>query len=621
MEMNGFVSRPRLIITGAILAVLTLAVIVKYGVAMLTPPPAYAESAPLGERGAILDRNGKILAVQSVVYNIAVTRSAVKDKPLFARLLAPLTGFSDQEILSRLEDGSGDFFYLKKKISESEKAAIVEVVTLSKLRGLRLEPVQSRIYPEKSLASQVVGFLGDEGYGLTGIEYSLQDTLSSGLSADGAPRTALSVELTLDSAIQYELEKIARATMADTNAEAMMLLAVEAKTGEILSYVSEPAADLNAFPESVPTERKDRPALYRYEPGSVFKIFSIASMLDLGAVRDDDRFVCDGAYRFTTPAGETISIGDLAAHGIVGPRDVIRLSCNDGTGQMSEKVEAAAFEAKLRAFGFGEKTGIELPGEAAGYLPSVDRWSLRSKPTIAIGQEISVSALQMVEAATAIANGGKRVALTLVSRLMDRDGQTVYRHAPQVLGRPVSAYTANLMLSYMQSTAESGTGTKASVGDVPIAVKTGTAQMASQDKAGYSNTDFVSSCLGIFPADDPKIIVYAVIIKPEGETYGGRIAAPVVSEATNAIIDQLGLGRGSAPSVRHTGLVTIPKTEPVRLGSVMPDLTGVPKRMLSPLVERTDLRVYIQGDGYVTDQQPPPGTPIEKGMTIELTLE
>ncbi len=621
MALNDFVPPRRLAAIAVLSAVLVGLVLFRYAQAMLSPGIDSAVTAAIPERGAILDRNGKILAIQSVVYNIAITRSAIPDKPLFAQLLSPVTGIEEGDLLSRLEAGPGDFFYLKKKIGESEKASIAEVVSRSRLRGVRLEPVQSRIYPEKSLASHIIGFLGDDGYGLTGVEYSFQDSLAAGTTAAGKPREGYSVELTLDSAMQYELEKLSRKTMEETKAEAMMMLAVDAKSGEILAYVSEPAADLMTYPESSDSERKDRPALYRFEPGSVFKIFSVSALLDLGAVRDSDRFVCDGAYTFTTPGGEKISIGDLDSHGTVGPRDVIRLSCNDGTGQIAERTDEATFERKLRAFGFGEKTGVELPGETAGYLAPHAAWSLRSKPTIAIGQEISVSALQMVEAATAIANKGTRLKLTLLSRLLDRDGKPVYAHAPQSAGNPVSSATAELMLSYMRSTAESGTGTRAAVGDVPIAVKTGTAQMVDRGESKYSDTDFVSSCLGIFPADNPRIILYTVIIKPVGETWGGRIAAPVVSEATNIIIDRLGLGRGDAPSVSHSGLVPIPRTEPARIGSVMPDLTGVPKRMLMPIVERTDLNVLIKGDGYVVGQNPAPGTPIQKGMTIELELE
>jgi cell division protein FtsI (penicillin-binding protein 3) len=477
----------------------------------------------------------------------------------------------------------------------------------------------SRTYPENNLASHVVGFLGDDGKGLTGVEYSFQDILSA--DGDGGKGIPYNVMLTIDGNIQYELEKIAAKTMEDTKAEAVMMIAADAHSGEILAYISEPSANLNGYTRESDTARFDRPALYAYEPGSVFKIFSIAALLDMGAVRDKDSFLCDGAYTFTTPRGERVNIKCLEHHGWVTPRDIIKFSCNDGTAQIAEKASSAAFEDKLRAFGFGGKTGIELPGETLGLFYPSSSWSLRSKPTIAIGQEISVSALQMVEASTALANGGRRVKLTLLSKLFTPEGAVAYEHVPKELDQVVSGETASLMLSYMQTTSESGTGTRASVGDVPMAVKTGTAQMLNAEKNGYSDTDYISSCIGIFPANDPSVILYIAIVKPVGESYGGRIAAPVISTAANAIIDYLGIGRAKATSVRHTGIIPVQGNKAAEIGNVMPDLTGVSKRMLTPLLAREDITVIIDGDGYVVSQTPDPGTPIEKGMTVELRLE
>jgi len=624
MEMNSFLPRKRLVFLGISTALLVIALLATYGRHMLGPRPENRPRGVLAERGSILDRNGKLLAVQTTLYNIAVTRTAIPDKTLFADLLAPVTGISEDELLARLNEGPGDFFYLKKKVSEGEKAALQEIITESRLRGIRLEPVMSRTYPENSLASFVVGFLGDDGRGLTGAEYSFQDLLSPPPDAGKDKKRGdqvYNIMLSIDGNIQYELEKIARKTMVDTQAEAVMMIAADARSGEILAYISEPSANLNAYGQSQESDRRDLPALYAYEPGSVFKIFSIAALLDTGAVKETDIFFCDGAYTFTTARGEKINIKCLDRHGWVTPRDVIKLSCNDGSAQIAEKASPADFEKKLRDFGFGAKTGIELPGETTGIFSPSDKWSLRSKPTIAIGQEISVSALQMVEAATALANRGTRLKLTLLSRIYTRDGKSVYQHQAENGPQVLAPETAAQMLSFMQSTSESGTGTRASVGDVPMAVKTGTAQMLNGEKNGYSTTDFISSCMGIFPANDPQIILYLAIIKPVGETYGGRIAAPVISTAANAIIDYLGIGRSGATTVQHSGIIPVPRNRPVEIGTVMPDLTGISKRMLTGLLERSDLTVRIDGDGYVTHQEPPAGSTVEKGMTIELRLE
>ncbi len=620
--MNDFVPKGRLVVLSLALAALVAIVIVRYGVVMLSPAPAQTQARISVDRGSILDRSGKILAVQTTLYNIAITRSVIKDKEAFAAAIAPACSLDEAELLSSLEAQTGDFFYLKKKISETEKTAVSDAIARGRLRGIRLEPVQSRTYPENALASHVVGFLGDDGRGLTGVEYSFQDILSPPPETSASENKAgYNVMLTIDGAIQYELEKVARSVMEETKAEAVMILTVRAKTGEILSYVSEPSANLNTYPLSMTTERKDRPALYAYEPGSVFKIFSVAAVLDREIGADKDVFLCDGAYTLETGGGETISIKCLDRHGWVTARDILRLSCNDGTAQLSERVSPADFERKLRDFGFGAKTGIELPGETTGLFAPRSGWSARSKPTIAIGQEISVSALQIVGAATALANGGERVKLSLLSRLYTRDGIPVYEHETTSLGRILKPETAARILDYMWTTSETGTGTKASVGDVPMAVKTGTAQMLDPERGRYSTKDFISSCIGIYPVGDPEIIQYVAIIKPVGETYGGRIAAPVISRAANVVIDYLGIGRAQAPSVRHTGIIPVPANRPVQIGDTMPNLAGVSKRMLTPLLTRTDIRVLISGDGYVVSQSPPPGTPVTEGMTVELGLE
>ena len=232
-----------------------------------------------------------------------------------------------------------------------------------------------------------------------------------------------------------------------------------------------------------------------------------------------------------------------------------------------------------------------------------------------------MSALQIVGAATALANGGERVKLSLLSRLYTRDGIPVYEHETTSLGRILEKETAARILDYMWPTSESGTGTKASVGDVPMAVKTGTAQMLDPERGTYSTKNFISSCIGIYPVSDPEIIQYVAIVKPVGETYGGRIAAPVISRAANVVIDSLGIGRAHAPSVRHTGIIPVPANRPVEIGDVMPNLAGVSKRMLTPLLSRDDIDVLISGDGYVVSQSPEPGTPIVEGTIIELTLE
>jgi len=625
MELNHFISKKRIIFFIGILLIFTGILVAKYARAMLGPEPEERVVKKTRERGAILDRNGKILAAATTLYNLSANKTLIGDINRLVNILSPILEISESELLDKIQDSKSNFLYLKKKLSENEKDILKDAIQEYELKGLRLEAIANRIYPENALASTLIGYLGDDGKGLAGIEYSMQNILSPPEGTAGADGNGYTVALTIDASIQYMLQQIAERTMKSAKAEAVIFLAADAKTGEILAYISEPSVDLARFSSSTQEERFDRPAYFIYEPGSVFKIFSMASFLELGTTKDTDIYTCDAQFTFkprqSNDKKDQNVIRCLRVHGQVTPRDIIRFSCNDGMAQIADKTDIAAFAEKLHAFGFGKKTGLELPGEAAGIFAPVSSWSTRTKHTIAIGQEIGVTSLQIVQAATAFTNKGKTLKLSLLSEILDSTGKPVYRHKPKPLEQVVSAKTAKTVLGYMQTAADDGTGSRASIKGVPIAVKTGTAQMAQADRRGYSPTDYLSSCIGIFPVDDPQIILYMAVIRPVGETYGSFVAAPAISEAANAIIDFRGMGRTNAPNVTHTGIIQSHRQTPVTVGDTMPDLRGTPKRLLLDLLSRTDITVKLTGDGYVTTQSPAAGTPVVKGMIIELTLE
>ena len=625
MELNHFISKKRIIFFTGILLIFTGVLVAKYARAMLGSEPEERIVKKTRERGAILDRNGKILAAATTLYNLSVNKTLIGDVNRLVNILSPILEISESELLDKIQDSKSNFLYLKKKLSENEKDILKDAIQEYELKGLRLEAIANRIYPENALASTLIGYLGDDGKGLAGIEYSMQNILSPPEGTAGADGNGYTVALTIDASIQYMLQQIAERTMKSAKAEAVIFLAADAKTGEILAYISEPSVDLARFSSSTQEERFDRPAYFIYEPGSVFKIFSMASFLELGTTKDTDIYTCDAQFAFkprqSNDKKDQNVIRCLRVHGQVTPRDIIRFSCNDGMAQIADKTDIAAFAEKLHAFGFGKKTGLELPGEAAGIFAPVSSWSTRTKHTIAFGQEIGVTSLQIVQAATAFTNKGKTLKLSLLSEILDSTGKPVYRHKPKPLEQVVSAKTAKTVLGYMQTAADDGTGSRASIKGVPIAVKTGTAQMAQADRRGYSPTDYLSSCIGIFPVDDPQIILYMAVIRPVGETYGSFVAAPAISEAANAIIDFRGMGRTNAPNVTHTGIIQSHRQTPVTVGDTMPDLRGTPKRLLLDLLSRTDITVKLTGDGYVTTQSPAAGTPVVKGMIIELTLE
>lgn len=621
MQVSSFYSKGRIIFVITVLSALLFYIVFSYGKLSVKKVPVFTPPAENVERGTILDRNGKTLAVQTNFYHLCATPSVIKEKEKTARVLAPALNLTKEEIL-QLFNSSPTFVYIKKKMEQSEYDEVSALIEKYKIYGLRFEKIQGRTYPENSLASQVIGFMGDEGNGLSGIEYSFQSLLSPDYKPNSDNR-GQDIYLTIDANLQYKLEKIASNAMENTQAESLMLIAAQAKTGEILSYISLPAANLNRYPSSSVAEKKDLPAVHAYEPGSVFKLFSVASFIDSGCISEDETFFCDGVFDVRSTNGERVRITCLDRHGPLTARQALQYSCNDALAQMSQKIDSELFLQRIRQFGFGKKTGIELPGETKGSVKTIEDklWSARSKPTISIGQEISVSAIQMVQAATSFTNGGVPLKLTLISHIDDKAGNITYKHHVQPLEQIISKHTAEYMLSCMETTARKGTGTRALLGDVSIGVKTGTAQMLDEKNGGYSKEDFISNCVAVFPIDNPQIILYIVITKAKGETYAGRIVAPVIGEAADVIIDHLGIARANAASVAHSGKIEISPTNSIKINSVVPNFMGMSKKELTPLLLRKDLRIKIEGSGWVVSQNPPAGTPITENMTIELYLQ
>lgn len=622
--MNGFFNKKALIFMLVFLCIFSGYIIVLNAKLAFTPVSAIVSAPSAPERGFIVDRNGKPLAVQTIFYHVGITPHLVKNKTQFADDVSGPLGMESSEIIRILEENStATFVYLKKKITQTAYSELKKITDSKGYTYVNYDKIPGRVYPENALASQAIGYMGDDGTGLAGIEYSMQEYLQPS-EKDGSAKDnkGKNIYLTIDANLQYKLEKIARDTMRTTQAEAMMLIAAEAKTGEILSYISFPSANLNEYNYASIAETIDRPAMEAYEPGSVFKIFTVSVAYDRGLIRPGDSFLCDGMYERRIKGGKTVRIKCLDRHGWLTARDALKYSCNDVLGQISDRISDDDFIAGIRGLGFGQRTGIELPGETYGSVKDTDSplWSARSKPTIAIGQEISVSALQMVQAATAIANKGIPLKLTVVKRITNADGTVILEHKAQPKERVLKPETAGYILSCMETTATSGTGSRARLNDISIGVKTGTAQMAAAS-GGYSTTDFLSNCMAIFPIEDPQIILYIVVKKAKGETYAGRIVAPVIAKAADEIIDYLGMSRGGAASLEHSGKISISSAGPIILGKKLPDFTGLSKRDIMNIVNANDVQVKINGSGWVKSQNPAPGVLVTENMIIELNLE
>jgi len=574
-------------------------------------PPVARQITALPERGSILDRNGRFLAIQIRFADVSVWRPSIKDVEVLSNEIAAILDMKPSEIREKINSSESNFLYLRKHIDDGTARHLSALLEEKKLRGVMIQPIVGRVYPEKNLASHIVGFVGDRN---EGIEYAFNNVLS-GVDNDGK---GSNVVLTIDAYIQHILRQIAIRTMEETKAEAVVFAAMDPRTGDILGSASLPDFDPNNVRASDANSRMNRPAIWAFEPGSTFKVFSMSALLDSGAISANSTFTCNGMY---IPSRGT-PINCLGKHGKVTAREIIINSCNAGAAYASDNINSGKFYQLLSDFGFGARTGAGSPGETAGYLVRSENWSERSKPTIAFGQEVAVSVYQILQATTVIANDGVLVPPRIVSKIVSADGKTETEWKNGEKRRVISAETAKAMRSYMVDTASSiGTGWRAGVQDLSLGVKTGTAQIIDPKTKKYSETDYIASCLAVLPAENPTLILYLAVIKPQGVIFGSRIAAPAIREAAESLIDYLGIPRGRNPQINHPPVVSIPAVKLPAVETVVPDFTGIAKRTLLSLLLRDDIDVEIIGDGWVRRQSPPAGTPVTRGMKIILELE
>lgn len=615
------------VILGALVLVAAMTLF-RYGRLALGAGPGMGAAAPriVSIRGSIYDREGRLLAADTDLYDVSVWRPSVTKgrEPEFAHAIAAALDVPDDAILARLSGDGPDFAYLARRISGDTAKAVERAAQTTGMHGLSLDRVAGRVYPERALASHLVGFVGTENKGLAGAEASFDSVLAPDATrASAGYAYGDSVYLTIDADLQYRLEQLGRAALKENAAEGIALVVMEAHTGAILGYVSLPDFDPNDFLSADRSTWVDRVSIYAYEPGSVFKVYSMGALMALGGIDSNSTFVCDGQYEKTMGSGEDVVIKCLGVHGVVNVTKILEYSCNAGAAYASDTVSAIDFYSKIREFGFGERVGADLAGESPGLLRKPAEWSARTKPTIAIGQELLVTALQMAGAATAIANGGVLVRPRTLSRIVDQNGGIVDAPQPISVRRVMDEPEAREILQSMEAVVlKTGTGWRARIDDLRMSVKTGTAQMIDPATRRYSDTDFIASTIALFPSQAPEYIVYAAIFKPKGASiYGGRIAAPFVKDVANTVADLYGVARTGSAVVSHSGRIAVQGVESATIGDTMPDLTGMPKRALTGLLERDDINVEIVGDGWVKEQSPAPGTPVVPGMTITLRLE
>jgi len=489
------------------------------------------------ERGFIMDRNGEKLAFSLQTYSVYARPREIESKKEAAKNIAPLLNVDYQNVLTLLNKNK-PFIWLKRQADPVQAKSLENI----NIQGIYLEKEYRRYYPFDNLASHIIGFSGVDNTGLEGIEYYFDSVLLPSLR-EIKERSTFDVQrggnvvLTINRYVQEIVEEEIQKAMEDTGARRVTGIVMDPKTGEILALANKPDYNLNNFTTYSKEIKRNKAITDFFEPGSTFKIFIASILMEKGLVDQSETFTCKGAVKI-----EGVVIRDSGIHGELSFREVLERSCNVGMIKAVSRIDNYGLYDKLRAFGFGTPTGINLPGEASGILRNPGSWSRISKYEIAIGQEVAVTSLQLISAASALANGGILMQPRIVKRVESADGRTLKEYNPLEIRRVISEKTANKMLDILTGVlTEKGTGYKAIVDGYTIAGKTGTAQIADTIKGGYMEGQFYASFVGFVPVPNPRIVVLVTLDRPVGEVYGGQTAAPVFRKIVSRIAPHLNI--------------------------------------------------------------------------------
>ncbi len=594
------------------------------------------------KRGAIYDRNEKALAISIDVDSIYARPAKISSPRTVARTLAPITGLRASEIERKLRTRRG-FVWIKRQIDldEATRSRILA------MKGVGIVKESRRYYPNRTLAANLIGFTGIDSRGLEGIEHSYNRFLmgtarriSGGRDARGrlilfgdtdnvVPVEGMSVELTIDKTIQYVTERALRKAMEKFGAKGGTAVVLSPATGEVLAMANQPGFDPNDFGRASPTLWRNHAVTDAFEPGSLVKVFLVAGAIEDGVVRPDDIFYCEnGRYRVADRV-----IHDAEKNGWLSVANIIKYSSNIGAIKIAQKMGRERVYRYFRAFGFGEKSGIDLPGDTSGMLPPLDRWSGVTLQTLSFGQGVSASSIQLASALGAIANGGLLMRPYIVREVRDSDGNVVQAGSPAIVRRVISAETALAIRKMMvRVTSRDGTGRKAALVGFSVAGKTGTAQKPDLERGGYKRGAYVSSFFGFLPAENPALVITVTLDEPSKGYYGGDVAAPVFREIAAKSLAYLGV----MPETSAEGLALRPRrasratararhktksaSRTPRQGRV-PDFRGLTMREVLRASMEGDMKVQFIGGGLAVRQSPRPGTLLKGRRVVKVWFQ
>ncbi len=488
-------------------------------------------------RGVIYDRNLNELARNVEVESVYVTPSEILDRKKTARVLSATLKLDRDKVYKKISSKK-HFVWIKRKSGLDEVAALKQ----AGISGVGFVSEQKRFYPKRELAASVLGFVGIDNQGLAGIEHAHQSRLKGTTIRQVTERDArgrniqildglhnsisrsYDMVLTLDEVIQFTTEYHLKKQVERFKADSGMAVVMDPHTGEIYAMANVPQFNPNHYGAFPPEVWKNNIVASSYEPGSIFKPIVAAAALDKGLARPQDIYFCENGKLKIGKA----YIGEASDHkfGWLTMRDIIAKSSNIGAIKIAQQVGRKPFYEYIRKFGFGEKSGLSLPGESAGQLKDQKNWTGMSLASISFGHEIAVTPIQMVSALAAIANGGNLMAPHITKALI-KDGKVVEQFKPKKVRRVISEKTSLQMVEILKSVVKSGTGKTADLEGFDVAGKTGTAQKYNIETQSYSKTEFISSFIGFTPADSPRIVILVMIDNPKGSHWGSVVAAPV----------------------------------------------------------------------------------------------
>jgi len=583
---------------------------------------SHATEYVFGARGHIFDRNGQMLATSVESKSICAHPYKIKDVDVAADALSRELGLTRSTVYKKLKSKK-NFVYIKRQVTDRESSAVLK----AKLPGVVLSSEYSRIYPNGHLAGQLLGFVDIDGKGREGVEllfnnrmkpskaeFRVQRDRKNGRFQLDPSKQEVSVngedvQLTIDTHIQHAAEQALAKSIAKYDARAGIVLVVDVSTGDILAMANQPFFNPNTVRVSKASQRRLRPLTDIYEPGSTMKPILFAAALEEGIIEPETPIFCEGG-RWRV-GGKTIR--DTHPEKWLPAHKVLRYSSNIGSAKIGIDLGATVYHNYLTQLGFGEKTGLGLPGESSGILRAAPKWTSVDLAAISFGQAIGTTAVQMAKAFLCIANEGATKELNLI-----RTPESARKNASVQVFSPE---TANTVLSMMKDVVhEDGTGRSARIEGITMAGKTGTAQKASP-KGGYGD-QYLSSFVALVPAEDPELLVITMIDEPQKANYGSMVAAPVCREVTVRTLAYHGklsetLVAEDAETIEMDEIIEEPLNQavpqPVQAtvtADRVPNIAGMPVRRALEVLVKMGIVPVLKGQGMtVKRQEPAAGSP------------